>query len=128
MKTLELNNKARLRKLVNTREKIATLNTQLEQLKEEESTLLANALSVFREAGKESHTFDKYKISVVNTDVMSIEDEEGVISYLRTEHPDMLVEKVDRKKLQKLLLSGESIEGAKVDKDAKQHLRLSIQK
>lgn len=114
---------ANVKELVDVREEIAKLSTQMDALRERESELKVKVLKAVEEKGKPI-SFDKYLFSSIPGQVLKITDEQGLIEYCKTEHPDMVEEKVKRSGILKAMKDGESFPGAEVEE--KSHLRLSV--
>lgn len=112
-----------VKKLIAVREEIAMLNKELEELQSDEEQLKGKVLVGIGPKGG-IYSFDKYKFSTVNGEVLKIVDEEGLIEYCKTAHPDLLEEKIKRAQVLKAYKGGEAIPGVEVDSTV--HLRVSL--
>lgn len=112
-----------VKKLIAVREEIAMLNKELEELQSDEEQLKGKVLVGIGPKGG-TYNFDKYKFSTVNGEILKIVDEEGLIEYCKTAHPDLLEEKIKRAQVLKAYKGGEAIPGVEVDSTV--HLRVSL--
>lgn len=119
LKALEANTK----ELIQVRERLASLATEMDTLKEQEAELRSKVLKAVEERGR-PFSFDKYLFSSVPGQVLKIVDENGLIEYCKTAHPDLVELKVKRSDVLKAMKSGEEFPGAEVEE--KSHLRLSV--
>ncbi len=118
-KALETN----VKKLIAIKEEIALLSSTLEDLKSSEEQLKEKVLVGIGPKGG-TYSYDKYKFSTVSGEILKIVDEEGLIEYCKTSHPDLLEEKIKRAQVLKAYKGGEAIPGVEVGMT--EHLRVSI--